>query len=66
MAKVPAYIELDPIREDHITKNIIKTDGKHSIPFRDWREKGKQSDVFEIDLDYVRYRPENGDSKLRY
>ena len=30
-----------------IAKNIIATDGKHSIPFRDWREKGKQSDVFE-------------------
>ena len=60
MALIPTLIEIDNIDEKAIEDAKIETQAKHVIPYKDWGTKAKSLDVFEIPIEFCKYRLENG------
>ena len=60
MALIPTLIEIDNIDEKAIEDSKIETQAKHVIPYKDWGTKAKSLDVFEIPIEFCKYRLENG------
>lgn len=60
MPSVPAFIEITEIKEKDIEDNKIDTGSTYVIPYKDWERKQKPSKVYEIPIDYCKYRLENG------
>ena len=60
MTLIPTLIEIDNIDEKAIEDAKIETQAKHVIPYKDWGTKAKSLDVFEIPIEFCKYRLENG------
>ena len=60
MALIPTLIEIDNIDEKAIEDSKIETQAKHVIPYKDWGTKARSLDVFEIPIEFCKYRLENG------
>ena len=57
---VPAYIEINKINEEDINSVKIDTQAKHPIPYKDWAIRQKPCPVYEVPIEYCRYRKNNG------
>ena len=65
MPIVPSHVEIDEIKEKHIESERIDTKSKHIIPYKDWEIKQKSVPVYEIPIEYCKYRLENGRIKTQ-
>tara|TARA_B110000459_G_scaffold201086_1_gene250995 strand:- start:1382 stop:2743 length:1362 start_codon:yes stop_codon:yes gene_type:complete len=60
MPSVESFIKIDTIKEEHINKVKDKIKGAtFEIPYRDWLDK-KKPEVYNVPLDYCKFRKENG------
>ena len=60
MVFVPSYIEIDRIVEKHIDGVKVDTQTTTIIPYKDWESKQKSLKVYEVPIEYCKYRLENG------
>ena len=60
MVFVPSYIEIDRIVEKHIDSVKVDTQTTTIIPYKDWESKQKSLKVYEVPIEYCKYRLENG------
>mgnify|MGYP005640712045 FL=1 len=65
MPMVPSHIEIDEIKEKHIESEKIDTKSKHIIPYKDWEIKQKSASVYEVPIEYCKYRLDNGRIKTQ-
>jgi len=57
---VPAYIEINEINEKDINNVKIDTKSTGVIPYKDWGRKEKASSIYEVPIEYCKYRKNNG------
>jgi len=60
MPLVQTLIEIDEINEKEIESVKIDTKAKYVIPYKDWGTRQTNSDVFEVPIEFCKYRLENG------
>ena len=60
MAIVETHIEIDTNFEKHINDNKVPLNYTESIKYKNWIEKGKKAEIYQLPLEYVRFRKENG------
>ena len=60
MPTVPAFIEISEIKEKDIEENKIDTGSTYVIPYKDWEMRQKPSEVYELPIQYCKFRLENG------
>ena len=60
MVSVPAFVEINEISEKDISDLKQDTGSTTVIPYKDWGLKQKPCTVYEIPLEYCKYRLENG------
>ena len=65
MPNVPSHIHIDEVKEKHIEKVKIDTNSKYVIPYKDWEIKQKSLPVYEVPIEYCKYRLENGRIKTQ-
>lgn len=65
MPDVPAQIKIDVVLEKHIEKVKIKTDTTYVIPYKDWEVRQNSMPVYEVPIEYCKFRLENGRIKTQ-
>ena len=60
MVSVPAFVEINEISEKDISDLKQETGSTIVIPYKDWGLKQKPCTIYEIPLEYCKYRLENG------
>ena len=60
MTIVQSQIEINPVKEKDINSVKNPTGAKFVIPYRDWKIKDKKSEVYEVPIEYCKFRLENG------
>lgn len=60
MPSIPAFIEIDQIKEKDIEENKIPSNSTYVIPYKDWEIKQKASKIYELPIEYCKFRLENG------
>ena len=60
MVTVQAFIEINKISEEDIVKNRKFTGSTAVIPYKDWGLRQRPCKIYEIPLEYCKYRLENG------
>ena len=60
MATIPYLIDIKKIGEEEVNKNKVDTKTKFVIPYKNWRQINKQSSVYEIPIEFCKFRLENG------
>ena len=59
MAKVEPHIHIDKIKEETINKEKVPLNTTFDVPYRNWQGK-KAPEVFQVPLEYCKFRKENG------
>ena len=65
MPNVPSHVYIDEVKEQHIEKVKIDTNSKYIIPYKDWEIKQKALPVYEVPIEYCKYRLDNGRIKTQ-
>lgn len=65
MPIVPSHIHIDEVKEQQIEEVKIDTKSKYIIPYKDWEIKQNSQSVFEVPIEYCKYRLENGRIKTQ-
>ena len=56
MTIVQSQIEINPVKEKDINSVKNPTGAKFVIPYRDWKIKDKKSEVYEVPIEYCKFR----------
>ena len=65
MPNVPSHVYIDVVKERDINKVKSDTKSRHVIQYKDWGIKQKTLPVYEVPIEYCRYRLENGRIKTQ-
>lgn len=65
MPDVPFQIHIDEIKEKHINEVKINTGSSYVIPYSNWGERQISKPVYEVPIEYCKFRLQNGRIKTQ-